>query len=276
MTKDEKEGSAVKVEEQEQHRPNGDVVLVSMSETPGKSSLEHAGNEITAVKQACNAMGLPYAQPASRQEDVLAALNDSCGVFHFAGHGATHSTDPMESQLLLEDWRERPLTVGSLLETNLVAKSPFLAYLSACGTSQILDNRVVDENIHLASAFQLAGFRHVIGTLWEVDDALCVHAAKMTYQALWDGGMTDASVSEGLHHTMRRLRDGWVRSNGFHAGGRTRSTPADTEGSVLEDIGVLNPDGQNASDVESTRVLRTIARTESTTPLWVPYVHFGP
>ncbi|KAF6804402.1 TPR domain-containing protein [Colletotrichum musicola] len=262
------EGGTDENDEKEQYRPNGDVVLVSMSETPGKSSLEHAGNEIIAVKQVCNAMGLPYTQPASRQEDVLAALNHSCGVFHFAGHGATHMRDPMESQLLLEDWDERPLTVGSLLETNLVAKSPFLAYLSACGTSQILDNRVVDESIHLACAFQLAGFRHVIGTLWEVDDALCVHAAKMTYQALWDGGMTDASVSEGLHHTMRRLRDGWVRSNGFHVGRHAGSIEADTKRAVL--------DGQQASEEESMRATRTIAKSESTTPLWVPYVHFGP
>ena len=36
------------------------------------------------------------------------------------------------------------------------------------------DSRLLDEAIHLASAFQLVGFPHVIGTLWEINDAIAL------------------------------------------------------------------------------------------------------
>jgi hypothetical protein len=64
--------------------------------------------------------------------------------------------------------------------------------------------------IHLVSACQLGAFRHVIGTLWEVNDELCVDVARITHEALRDGGMTDESVSQGLHNATRGLRDRWL------------------------------------------------------------------
>ena len=70
-----------------------------------------------------------------------------------------------EWHLRLEDWKEDPLRVADLQTMNLRQHSPFLAYLSACGTGEMKENRLVDESIHLISAYQLAGFSHVIGTL---------------------------------------------------------------------------------------------------------------
>jgi CHAT domain-containing protein len=112
--------------------------------------------------------------------------------------------------LLLEDWDREPFTVASLLETNLASKPSFLAYLSACGTGQILDEASVDESIYLASAFELAGFHHVIDTLWSVDDRLSVDMARMTYEFLGNKGIRDESASGGLHHATRLLRDQWT------------------------------------------------------------------
>jgi CHAT domain-containing protein len=43
---------------------------------------------------------------------------------------------------------------------------------------------LADESIHLASSFQLAGFRHVIGTLWGADDNAAVEVAKKFYKDL--------------------------------------------------------------------------------------------
>ena len=70
--------------------------------------------------------------------------------------------------------------------------APFLAYLSACDTSQIRDERFVEESIHLISAF------HVIGTLWKVIDELCVDMARIMYEEMRDGGMTDESMCWGF------------------------------------------------------------------------------
>jgi hypothetical protein len=52
-----------------------------------------------------------------------------------------------------------------------------LAFLSACSTARP-SGRLADEAIHLASAFQLAGYRHVIGTLWPIGDWPAVEYAR--------------------------------------------------------------------------------------------------
>ncbi|KPM34887.1 hypothetical protein AK830_g11685 [Neonectria ditissima] len=161
-----------------------------MQNTPNQKPLKHASDEVDAVVAVCESMGLPLDWPRPHKADVSSAL-EACRMFHFAGHGSTHPTEPLQSQLLLDDWDREPFTVASLLETNLTSHPPFLAYLSACGTGQILDERSVDESIHLAKDCQLAGFRHAVGTLWSVDDGLCVDMARMTYEFLRDEGIRD-------------------------------------------------------------------------------------
>src|SRR5204862_4726976 len=121
----------------------------------------------------------------------------NCKIFHFAGHGLTDNVDPSHSCLLLEE-NDR-LTVAILLEMNLRERSPFLAYLSACGTGQIKDERFVDESIHLISACQLAGFRHVIGTLWEVNDEACVDISRSVDEEVRRRSIADESVGGGPH-----------------------------------------------------------------------------
>jgi hypothetical protein len=69
-------------------------------------------------------------------------------------------------------------------------------------------DRLVDEGIHLASACQLAGFRHVVRTLYEVSDKYCVDVAKFFYETLQDEGMTVVAVCRGLHRATRALRNG--------------------------------------------------------------------
>ncbi|KAK4870149.1 hypothetical protein LT330_005203 [Penicillium expansum] len=193
-------------------RAPANAVIVSMQRTPKQEPLPFASVETDTVLAICKAMGLSQLQPQPYKPSVLSALAD-CRIFHFAGHGSTHPSEPLHSQLLLEDWESQPLTVESLLEVNLSSNPPFLAYLSACGTGQLLDERSMDENIHIASAYQLAGFRHVIGTLWSVDDEFSVDMARMTYEFFRDAGMSDETVSRGLHHACRILRDQWVQAD---------------------------------------------------------------
>lgn len=226
---------------------SGDIVLVAMQNTPEQKSLQHTRDEISAVQTICESMGLACINPKPNLEAVLSAL-ETCMIFHFAGHGAINEKSPLASLLLLEDWKQDPLTIANLLETNLSSKSPFLAYLSACGTGQIRDKKSIDESIHLTGAFQLAGFRHVVGTLWEVDDELCVRMARLMYQFLQDCGISDESVSYGLHHATRELRDSWMQEEGY----------------VQEAIG--DPNSRDAV---------ICGNTESNWPLWVPYVHYG-
>lgn len=49
---------------------------------------------------------------------------------------------------------------------------------------------------------ELAGFRHVIGTLWNITDETCLDMGPMTYKGMRDSGMTNEAVCvEG--YTMR-------------------------------------------------------------------------
>ncbi|EHA58496.1 hypothetical protein MGG_08677 [Pyricularia oryzae 70-15] len=219
-------------------------VVVSMKNTPKLEPLRHADAEIDEVLAACKSMGISGKRPQKCKPDLSLALQD-CEIFHFAGHGGADQLEPLHSKLLLDDWDSDPFTVAAL-ESNPALNPPFLAYLSACGTGQILDQSSVDESIHLANAFQLAGFRHVIGTLWSVDDALCVDMARIVYELLQKRGMDDECVSRALHHATRTLRDGWVDATDVGRG--TRHAQIDAV----------------ASD-----------ELEREQPLWAPYVHFG-
>jgi CHAT domain-containing protein len=136
-----------------------------MEHTPGNSSvLPFATKEATMLHDLCKSMAFNPIEPGRRKQDIISHLPD-CKIFHFAGHGYTDNEDPLKSHLLLGDGKSDPLAVAALLEMNLRERPPFLAYLSACGTGRIRDERFFDESVHLISACQLAGFRHVIGTL---------------------------------------------------------------------------------------------------------------
>lgn len=148
------------------------------------------------------------------RHELLRALS-GCTVFHFAGHGRTDPRDPSFSSLLLSadhGCRVAHLTVRDLQALRLQkAGPPLLAYLSACSAGRIYDDKLVDEDIHLMSACRLAGFCHAIGSLWEVSDLLCVAVARTVYETILKAYLCDASVAQGLHQAMRRLRAEFAR-----------------------------------------------------------------
>ncbi|TVY64104.1 putative 30S ribosomal protein S17-like protein [Fusarium oxysporum f. sp. cubense] len=238
------------------------ALLVAMKHTPEQSSLPFAAREIEMIGDMVKRMNLEPIEPGQHKHDTMAHL-PQCKVFHFAGHGHTDGHDPMRSLLLLEDGKENPLTVANLLEVNLRKHLPFLAYLCACGTGRIRDKRFIDESIHLISACQLAGFRHVIGTLWEVNHELCVDMERITYEGMRDGSVTDESVCRGLHNATRQLRDRWLN--------KTLSSVAKVESALVEDETCGG--GATAGDGRPRDV---IPCDDEARPLyWVPYVHFG-
>ncbi|MFK0046406.1 CHAT domain-containing protein [Streptomyces sp. NPDC090741] len=144
---------------------------------------------------------------APTKANVLAHL-PHCAIAHFACHGTSDPADPSQSRLLLRDHADDPLTVKSL--DPLALDHARLAYLSACRTAAIETVDLLDEAIHLTSAFQLAGFPHVIGTLWEIDDQTAVRIARAFYDGLaTDSGAIDPDrAARALHAAVRQVRDG--------------------------------------------------------------------
>ncbi|KAH6660538.1 CHAT domain-containing protein [Truncatella angustata] len=253
------------------------LLLVAMEKTPGlpeAAILPFATKEVEMLHELCQSMPLRPIQPTPRKQEIMSHM-PNCRLFHFAGHGYTYNGDPSKSCLLLEDWSSDPLSVGLLSQMNLRKHAPFLAYLSACGTSQIKDARFIDESIHLISAYQLAGFRHVVGTLWDVNDELCVDMARITYEGMRDGGLTDESVCRGLHNATRELRSRWL--NGQTSEDRATKTNGV---SVTAEVSSTAAQSVDEDQLKQYRPVRDIQGEESVEEgieslPWVPYIHFG-
>ncbi|CAG8428350.1 unnamed protein product [Penicillium salamii] len=243
-------------------RGSGKAVLVGMEKTPGLTDLPFVPLEMNKLERLCGLLQVQISQPQPCREDILSALND-CDVFHFAGHGQTDQQDPSQSSLLLADG---PLALADLFKTNLHDRKPFLAYLSACGTGQIKHDALIDEALHLIAGYQIAGFRHVVGTLWEVNDETCVDVATILYSCLKERNMTDDSVSEGLHRASRKLRDIWISEDTTRSAKRM---------AVLQDEDASTTMKQIRSCQGKERKPRDADQDKESSLNWIPYVHFG-
>ncbi|KAI8173262.1 hypothetical protein KHU50_004773 [Colletotrichum sp. SAR 10_65] len=258
------------------------VLLVAMNITPNRTPLPYAEREVAMLKDLCPALDATPIQPVQHKEDILTELS-RCDIFHFAGHGTSNASDPSLSALLLRDWEESPLTVEDLRNKRLQEKPPFLAYLSACSTGANEALGLVDEGIHLGYACQLAGFRHVVGTLWTVADPVCVYIAQKFYKNILDEGKTDAAVRRGLHLALRELRDLEISINPHGARTNTVEAP-DDEGEEMaapgREDGNGNEDGIDEDCIEQrSRPRKGVGVGKRPQPsmnsLWVPFVHFG-
>ncbi len=149
--------------------------------------------------------------------NVLARL-PGCAVAHFACHGISDLANPARSRLLLHDHETDPLTVASLAPVNLA--SARLAYLSACQTAAVPANGLMDEAIQLVTAFQLAGFPGVVGTLWEIGDKAAATIASAFYTHLWtsEGTLDTSGAALALHRAVRDQRNSKPRQPFLWAG----------------------------------------------------------
>ncbi|KAJ8062014.1 hypothetical protein OCU04_009796 [Sclerotinia nivalis] len=161
---------------------------------------------------------------------------------------------------------------------NLRKTSPFLVYLSACSTGQIGDEKFFDESIHLINAYQLTGFRHIIGTLWEVNDESCMDMTRITYEVMRDKGMSDESVYRRLHEAIRNLRTCWL-NNSLKKRHARRRTEKDNKTSLDYNRGTRNVSNEERDARLPKKVFAVDSDDENENSRgimhWVPYVHFG-
>jgi tetratricopeptide (TPR) repeat protein len=121
-------------------------------------------------------------------DGVRTALHDATWA-HFSCHAGIDLLVPSQGGLRLYDG---VLPVAAISRLRL--RHAELAYLSACSTSH-RGIRHADESIHLASAFQSAGFRHVIAGLWPLNDRVAVRAARMFYRAMPADAAADTAAA---------------------------------------------------------------------------------
>lgn len=164
---------------------------ICMEKTPGASDLHGVIQEQKAVSEVVrHTMDVRRMQnPTAQQALAEITRND---IAHFACHGFSDPLDPSESFLLLQKRDESgnilgevdKVTVAALLDAKNDGKARWIAYLSACSTATVTEKRYTDEGLHLANAFQVAGYTHVIGSMWPVKDQVCVEVARSFYSNL--------------------------------------------------------------------------------------------
>ncbi|KAG2139860.1 CHAT domain-containing protein [Suillus bovinus] len=127
---------------------------------------------------------------AATRAGALEALQQNNWV-HLACHGKQDPKQPYHSHFVM---RDEDLTLLDIMERDIPHAE--FAFLSACHTA-VGDEETPDEVIHLAAGLQFSGFKSVIGTLWQVDDAVAKHVVKAFYTSMFehvkDGGVMDCT-----------------------------------------------------------------------------------
>lgn len=178
-----------------------ELLVVEVSEAPGARPLPGARLEADRLAELVPNPTVLAGARATR-DAVLGALPGH-GIAHFACHAVTDPRSPSLNRLLLHDHTSAPLTAIELSALNVPHGT--LAYLSACETAKS-NERLADEAVHIATAFQLAGYRHVVGTLWPVADSAAGRIADDFYTGLAPSFDSDYAARI-LHRAVHALRN---------------------------------------------------------------------
>ena len=190
----------------------GTTLIIAAPAAPGAPSLDGVTGEADVLAALIPGAQLLADPTPARVLDRLPSYR----VAHFACHGYADWADPAASQLALPGALDQPLTIADISALQLTGS---LAYLSACDTT-VTTPALADEAVHITGAFHLAGYAHVIGTLWPIDDSTASDLACAIYRRLTrDGAMPPdaATAARALHHVTRQLRDQYPGQPGLWA-----------------------------------------------------------
>lgn len=134
---------------------------------------------------------------------VTSALHvlEHCSSVHFDCHATQNLAAPGEGGFILGNGRLRVFDLAR-------ATGPRdFAGLAACD-SAASGSELSNESITLATALHYAGFRHVVGALWELRDDVARRAFDSIYRDIaGTNGLELESVAESLARVVRDLRD---------------------------------------------------------------------
>ncbi|MEU7768683.1 CHAT domain-containing protein [Nocardia sp. NPDC049190] len=178
------------------------ALVVGVGERKGVLVLPSARSEAETVARLLPGSTL-LIDSAADPDAIKQGLHEHA-IAHFACHSRAVSSaeHPDQGGLMLSDSLFVPSFVHDLRTTQAQ-----LAFLSACDTAGP-DPALLDEPLNLASAFHLAGFRGVIGTLWHTADS--TETAEAVYAALTAHGTHPADTAQAataLTATLRHMRD---------------------------------------------------------------------
>ncbi|MGW6443148.1 CHAT domain-containing protein [Lentzea sp. NPDC055074] len=179
-------------------RPRRPVLVVAVPEADGLPPLSGVDDEVRAIQRV--AAPTVLRGPEATLSAVTAALAEH-DVVHFACHATQSFVDPAASGIVLHDGKLGLDTIAA------VPGGAHLAFLSACRTGvNAVD--LPDEALHVAAGLQAAGFRHVVGTLWSVEDQSAAAFTAAAYARLGDdAGLDPARTAFAVHEATRLARE---------------------------------------------------------------------
>jgi hypothetical protein len=168
--------------------PGTKVCLVTMENTPGHQHLPGLGDEAQAIRETLRA-GTSAVLTQQTAEEVAKEI-EQCNIAHLACHGQSDFRNPSCSYLVLTRTdgygrgiaREDRLFVEGIFKRR--AQGSGIPFLRACFTADNPDHGLSDEVIHMASAFHLSGFNHVLATMWSTRNTSCGVVSRKFYEYL--------------------------------------------------------------------------------------------
>jgi hypothetical protein len=184
--------------------PENGPLIIAMPRTPGAPDLPDAEKETEDLASRFPS-NTHLSGSAATYVTVTEAMRHHPWA-HFSCHGAQNLTAPSHGKLLLHD---QPLTIQQIMNLHLTDAS--FAFLSACETYRG-GTGIPDEGVTLASALQLAGYQHVIATLWQISGLTAAEISGRVYDQTVrnDNGTTliaVGSIAAALRAAITALRE---------------------------------------------------------------------
>ncbi|KAH9041482.1 CHAT domain-containing protein [Lactarius deliciosus] len=170
-------------------------------------SLPGVNTEIKVIQRAlkARAMVTDFISREATPTSVVEGLRGS-HFAHFACHGVLETGKPFEASFQLHGGSR--LTLLDIIRSRLPDAK--FAFLACCHATEITEDSVADEALHLTAAMQYCGFRSVVGTMWEMADIDGQHLAKSFYKSLFSSQETGTPYYErsagALRDATQKLR----------------------------------------------------------------------
>ncbi|MEU3481840.1 CHAT domain-containing protein [Streptomyces sp. NPDC033753] len=194
-------------------RSTSPVLLVGVGKTPPDTDhlpLDDVPLELNAVAKLLPAARDLRDEQASR--DAVVRHLKAGGWLSFAGHGEQDIATPDGVLYLWDHVRSGSLRIRDIVGLHL--EQADLAYLSACDTHRA-PTAHSDEPVSLAGALQLAGYRHVVASQWQLNSRRARQVATDFYETMLrtpdgrtqpSGPGAAARSALALHTAVGRLR----------------------------------------------------------------------
>jgi CHAT domain-containing protein len=183
------------------------LLLISQTNTPGLLPIPSTQKETNDIKILTGGSGINVLllEGAEATTDKVKTEMKAHNWVHFACHGIQDISDPLKSGVYLYDGRLELLEIMQQQISN-----PDLAFLSACQTSKG-DFKLSEEVVHLAAGMLAAGYRGVVGTMWDISDRHGPEFATEFYKYLLmergPEGLDSTRAAYALDHAVRKVQE---------------------------------------------------------------------